>query len=120
MRSSYLSKYSDGDLVDRFKAMASQVGDAVVNWMPATKKTDQLFTVKRALKSRGREARLKLEPLLKDPDRFVRSYAAQELYGLLPGQCRPIIEENTRELDAIAGDARGFLRAIDEGTYKPE
>ena len=46
--------------------------------------------------------------------------AAQELYGLLPDQCRPIIEENTRELDAIAGDARGFLRAIDEGTYKPE
>jgi hypothetical protein len=88
--------------------------------MPAAKKTDQLFTVKRALRSRGREARLKLEPLLKDPDRFVRYYAAQELYGLLPRQCRPIIEENTREFDAIAGDARGFLRAIDEGTYKPE
>lgn len=91
-----------------------------MNWLPAAKKTDQLFAVKRVLRSRGREARLKLAPLLKRSDRFVRYYAAQELYGLLPQQCRPIVLENTREFDAIAGDAKGFLRAIDEGTYKPE
>jgi hypothetical protein len=100
--------------------MAHEAGEAVVNWLPAAKKTDQLFAVKRVLRSKGRDARLKLAPLLKNPDRFVRYYAAQELYGLLPDQCRPIIEANTREFDAIAGDARGFLRAIDEGTYRPE
>ena len=58
-------------------------------------------------------------PNCDDHDRFVRYYTAQELYGVLPQQCRSIIEENIREFDAVAGDARGFLRAIDEGTYKP-
>jgi hypothetical protein len=38
----------------------------------------------------------------------------------MPEQCRPIIEANTREYDAIAGDARDFLRAIDEGSYRPD
>jgi hypothetical protein len=120
MKSVYLSKYSDDELVERFKSMAHQAGEAVVNWLPAAKKTDQLFAVKRALRNRGPEARLKLAPLLKNSDRFVRYYAATELYGLLPQQCRPIVEANTRESDAIAGDARGFLRAIDEGSYRPE
>ena len=120
MSSSYLANNSDDELVDRFKSIAVQAGDAIVNWIPAAKKVDQLFAVKRVLRRRGRAARLKLEPLLKDPDRFARYYAAKELYGLLPERCRPIIEENTRELDAIAGDARGFLGAIDEGTYRPE
>ena len=100
--------------------MAHDVGDSIVNWMPATKKTDQLFAIKRAFRSRGQAARLKLETLLKDHDRFVRYYAAKELFGFFPKECRSIIEENTKEFDAIAGDARGFLRAIDEGTYKPE
>jgi hypothetical protein len=79
-----------------------------------------LFALEDEIRGRGREARLKLAPLLHSDSRFVRYYAAQELIGLLPKECRPIIEENTREFDAIAGDARGFLRAIDEGTYKPE
>jgi hypothetical protein len=120
MKSTYLSECNDDELVERFQSLAHQAGEAVVNWLPAAKKTDQLFAVKRVLRNRGREARSKLAPLLKSPDRFVRYYAAQELYGLFPQECRSIIEENTKEFDAIAGDARGFLRAIDEGTYKPE
>ncbi len=119
MEPSIYRRFSDQKLVERFAEIAAQAGEAVVNWLPASKKTDQLFAVKRALRSRGGDARLRLAVLLESPDRFVRYYAAKELYGLLPNQCRPIIEANTREFDAIAGDARGFLRAIDEGTYKP-
>lgn len=115
-----LRRATDDQLINKFAKTAHETGETVVNWLPATKKTDQLFAVKRVLRSRGRDARLKLAPLLASPDRFVRYYTALELYGLLPDQCRPIIEANTREFDAIAGDARGFLRAIDEGTYKPE
>lgn len=109
---------SDEQLIDQYALLAKRVGEAIVNWMPGARLKQQLYALEDEIKARG--ARIKLAKLLSDDNRFVRYYAAQELYGLLPDQCRPIIEANTREFDAIAGDARGFLRAIDEGTYKPE
>ncbi len=109
---------SDEQLIDQYASLAKLVGEAIVNWMPGAKLKHQLYALEKEIKGRG--ARIKLAKLLDDNDRFIRYYAAQELYGLLPQQCRPIIEENTREFDAIAGDARGFLRAIDEGSYKPK
>jgi hypothetical protein len=112
---------SDEDLVEAFSPIAQRLGEIVVNWLPGgAKETRRLFALEDEIRGRGREARLKLAPPLHSDYRFVRYYAAQELIGLLPEKCRSIIEENTRECDAIAGDARGFLRAIDEGTYKPE
>jgi hypothetical protein len=104
--------------IEQYATLAKQVGEAIVNWMPGAGLKRRLYALESEIKARG--ARLKLTKLLSDDNRFVRYYTAQELYGLLPDQCRPIIEANTREFDAIAGDARGFLRAIDEGTYKPE
>jgi len=118
---SCLKALSDEKLVEKFSSIAQCLGEIVVNWLPGgAKETRRLFALEDEIRGRGREARLKLAPLLHSDSRFVRYYAAQELIGLLPKECRPIIEENTREFDAIAGDARGFLRAIDEGTYKPE
>jgi hypothetical protein len=116
MKSSRL--LSDEQLIDQYASLAKRVGEAIVNWMPGARLKHQLYALENEIKMRG--ARVQLAKLLSDDNRFVRYYAAQELYGLLPQQCRPIIEANTREFDAIAGDARGFLRAIDEGTYKPE
>jgi hypothetical protein len=110
----------DDDLVRRFRLTAQKLGELIITWMPAVRQTDILFAIKGALRERGGGARMKLAPLLDDGDRFVRYFAAKELFGLFPEQCRPIIEENTREFDALAGDARSFLRAIDEGFYKPE
>jgi hypothetical protein len=107
---------SDEDLVREFEVTAAHTGDAVVNWLPANGLTRYLFATRNVLRRRGEASRLKLAALLDDKDRFVRYYTAQELIHLLPARCRPIIEENTREFDAIAGDARGFLRAFDEGT----
>jgi hypothetical protein len=114
-----LESLNDDELVREFSLVARQLGEAVLNWLPAVRNARQLFAIKDSFRERGREARLKLARLLDSDDRFVRYYAAKELIGLMPQQCRPIIEENTKEFDAIAGDARGFLRAIDEGTYKP-
>jgi hypothetical protein len=112
------NQVDDNQLIDQYSLLANQVGETIVTWMPAAGLKRRLYALEDEIKARG--VRMKLARLLNDRDRFVRYYAAQELYGLLPQQCRAIIEENTRELDAIAGDARGFLRAIDEGTYKPE
>ena len=109
---------SNEQLIDEYASLAGRVGEAIVNWMPAAKLKHQLYALEGEIKARG--ARMKLAELLSANNRFVRYYAAQELYGLLPQLCRPIIEENTREFDAIAGDARGFLRAIDDGSYKPQ
>jgi hypothetical protein len=114
------TRFSDEKLVERFRVAAHDLGEAVTTWMPAVGLTNRLFEIKAALRARGKEARLKLAPLLGSNDRFVRYYAAKELYGLLPELCRPIIEENSRSLDALRGDAGMHLRAIDTGFYKPD
>ena len=115
-----LSRLADAVLIERFRNAARDLGDAVVDWMPAERKANRLFAIKQEVRRRGHESRLKLAILLDDNDRFVRYYAAKELFGLFPQKCRLIVEENTREFDALMGDARHFLRAIDEGTYKPQ
>jgi hypothetical protein len=49
----------------------------------------------------------------------VRYYAAQALLGLVPERARAVIEWNTKYwFDAVAGDARGLLRAFDTGAYR--
>lgn len=82
---------------------------------------DQMKAVDAEMRARGIEARKTLIPLLNDPDRYVRYYAAIYLLGLAPDQARAILEWNTRfEVGILAADARGMLRALDEGTYKPD
>lgn len=116
-----LQAASDPELVCAFRSTAQELGEIVTCWLPGgAQLTRRLFSIRNVLRHRGNISRLKLAELLHDDNRFVRYYTAQELYGVLPQQCRPIIEANTKEVDAIAGDARGFLRAIDEGTYNPE
>jgi hypothetical protein len=106
MASKNLASLSDDELVWRFRKMAVETGEAVVNWLPAAKKTRQLFAIKNILRARGQESRLKLATLLRNEDRFVKYYAAEELLYLLPQECGPIIMANTQEYDAIASDAR--------------
>jgi len=73
------------------------------------------------LRRRGVESRIKLVVLLDDKNRFVRYYAAEYLLGLVPDRARAVIEWNAKYgFDAIAGDARGLLRALDTGQYKPD
>jgi hypothetical protein len=59
--------------------------------------------------------------LLNHENRFVRYYAAKKLLGLVPDRARAVIAWNAEYgFDAIAGDARGLLRAFDSGEYKPD
>jgi hypothetical protein len=73
------------------------------------------------LRSRGLESRKKLVSLLQNKDRFVRYYAAQHTLALAPQHAREAIEWNAKYwFDAIAGDARGFLRSYDNGEFTPD
>jgi hypothetical protein len=81
-----------------------------------------MWAIRDELKSRGRASREQLTVLLdQKEDRFVRYYAAKALLGLVPERARAVIEWNAKYwFDALAGDARGLLRAFDTGSYRPD
>lgn len=111
------------DLIARFAEIAKKRGEAVLdlNSRRANVFYDQMKAIDDELRARGVEARLKLAPLLRDRDRLVRFYAAEKLLGLIPGESRAVMEWNAKYgADSIAADARGFMRALDAGTYQPD
>jgi hypothetical protein len=117
-----LNSLTDEELVRRFSKAAKTMGVAVLDSEvgKANASFDIMWAIDLMLRSRGRSARLNLLPLLEEADRFVRYYAAKKLLGLVPDRARGIIAWNAEhEFDAIAGDARGLLRALDSGEYKP-
>jgi sugar lactone lactonase YvrE len=73
------------------------------------------------LRSRGREERMALYPLLSDKNRFIRYYAAKYLLGLAPDHARRVIEEIAKfKFDALCLDAGMCLYALDKGIYRPD
>jgi hypothetical protein len=118
-----LARLSDARLVEEFTALARKAGSAVLDSevSEANRAIRGMWAIENVLRSRGREARQQLVPLLDHQDRFVRYYAAKELLGLAPERARAVIEWNAKYgFDAIAGDAKGFLRAFDTGKFKPD
>jgi len=118
-----LNSLTEGELIRRFSKAAKEMGSTVLDSETgkANLKFQIMWDIDLVLRSRGREARLKLLPLLDDKDRFVRYYAAKKLLGLVPDRARTVIEWNAKYgFDAIAGDANGLLRAFDTGEYKPD
>jgi Domain of unknown function (DUF2019) len=114
---------TEEELVGRFSKAAKHMGRAVLASAvgKANASFQMMWDIDLVLRSRGRWARLKLLPLLDSSDRFVRYYAAKKLLGVVPGRARAEIEWNADfGFDAIAGDARGLLRAFDSGEYKPD
>jgi hypothetical protein len=120
MKTGSYKSMTDYELVEFFIDKAARLGEAVNYWMPANKAASQLLAISRALRMRGPKARLLLAPLLDEANRFVQYYAAKHLEGLIPERCRQIIEWNSKQRDAIAGDAGMHLDAVDSGFYKPE
>jgi hypothetical protein len=116
MRHETLSGRADDQLIEQFRRMAIETGEATVNWLPAARKKRCLLDIVDVLRGRGKEPLLKLSRLLRDKNRFVRYYTATELLDIFPQQCLPVIEENTKEPDALAGDARFCLRMFKERT----
>ena len=123
MKNSKLLDLDSDALVDRFVAVAKQMGMAVLDH--ETRKANRVFQIMwdidLVLRSRGKEARLRLVPLLDDKDRFVRYYAAKKLLGLVPDRARVVIEGVANpKFDALSGDAGMCLYALDEGIFKPD
>jgi len=123
MKALNLYNSNDDELLSEFATTAKQMGSAVLD--SDTQQANRMYHHMRAidtvLRSRGKMARLKLVPLLNDQDRFVRYYTAGKLLGVVPEPARAVIEWNAKNrFDAIAGDARGLLRAFDSGEYKPD
>jgi hypothetical protein len=118
-----LDTFSVEQLVKEFAIAAKEFGSAVLNSdaMRANQTYPRKRAVDDALRSRGHHARLQLVPLLDDNDRLVRYYAAKNLFAIVPGRPRQIIESNAKFwFDPIAADARMMLRMVDSGEYKPE
>jgi hypothetical protein len=118
-----LNALSDEELIRRFTLAARTMGSSVLD--SETRQANRMYNLMRAidtvLRLRGKNARLKLMPLLDDSDRFVRYYAAKKLLGLVPGRARAVIEWNANYwFDAIAGDAGMTLDDLDAGFYKPD
>jgi hypothetical protein len=123
MKKLNLPRLSNDELVERFSAAAKRRGAAVLdlNSRRANALFGQMKAIDDELRARGRNVRLVLAPLLKDSDRVVRFYAAEALLGIVPEASREIMEWDARyEVDSISADARGFLWALDAGTYKPD
>src|ERR1700693_4145550 len=98
--------------------MALEATAWVVEYLPEIR---SYLDAPKSLEELQSESRLRLEALLDHEDRFVRYYAAQKLLGIIPECARSVIEWNYKYwFDAIAGDARGLLRAFDTGAYRPD
>ena len=113
---------SDSELVSQFAGAAKARGQAVteLDSRRANIWFDRMKAIDRQLRTRGKATRLTLAPLLDDPDRFVRYYAAIYLLGLMPDQARTVLKWNAKYgADTLAADARGFLDALEDGSYKP-
>jgi hypothetical protein len=113
MKSNKLINLADEELIDRFRQAAIDAGEATVNWLPAAQKKRRLLDIGDVLREHGKGSLLKLAVLLQDVSRFARYYAATELLEEIPQRCLPIIKENTKEFDALAGYARSCLRRYD-------
>jgi hypothetical protein len=123
MKSRGISRITDAELVSQFSAIAKARGEAtmMLDTRRANACFDRMKAVDLEMRARGTETRKALVPLLSNPDRYVRYYAAMYLLALAPDQARAILEWNTKfEVGILAADARGMLRALDEGTYKPD
>jgi hypothetical protein len=115
-----LQKLPDSDLIAEFRTAAIQLGEAIQFWMPAAKLSKKLLNIQNEIHSRGHAFRMTLAPFLKDENRFVQYYAACHLLALVPERSREIVEENSKQGDAIAGDAGMLLYTIESGIYKPD
>jgi hypothetical protein len=110
-------------LVEEFIRISKERGAAILdsNTINAKRTFEEMRAVDRILRSRGRDSRLALLPLLEDKDRFVRYFAAKYLLGLVPDRARHVIEEIAKlKYDALSGDAGMCLYALDKGIFKPD
>jgi hypothetical protein len=109
-------------LVEQFTAIAIDQDRAITQDDSAkfNKLFDRMEDVKRSLKSREGDQRPALAPLLKHRNAQVRLKAAIALLALEPEAARDALQKISDANEyPQAADARGMLRALDEGRYVP-
>jgi hypothetical protein len=122
VKSAEFNQMSDADLVNQFVTAAKARGQAVTEFdsRRANAWFDRMKAIDGQLRARGDTARLELLPLLQASDRFVRYYAAIYLLALVPDQARAELKLSAKYgTDTLAVNARSFLDALENGSYKP-
>lgn len=119
-------RYQDvvtSELVALFESITTQQCDASWCWQASryNRLFGQMVAICDELKSRAGDQRLALLPLLKAPNVQVRMMVAIQLLALAPEKARSALESVVASgyMPQVA-DARGMLRALDEGTYVPQ
>jgi hypothetical protein len=118
-----LSESTVDELVDRFAEACVGQDSALINLKVAmfNKLYKQMDSAEKELRKRGKDARFGLLRLYQHPNPQVRLQAARFTLGIAPVEARQAIEAIARAAPMpYAADARGTLRALDEGVFKPD
>ncbi len=122
MKRAKLQDMSVTDLVERFVAIAL-AQDRALLWDETAKYNrlyDQMDEVKAELKNRASDERHALLPLHAHPNAQVRLKAAIATLAVAPESARSVLQAiSDRDEYPQAAYARGMLRALEEGRYKP-
>ena len=122
MKREALASLSTDDLVQQFADACVGQDKAIMSERLATFKKfhAQMKTADQELRRRGRDARLALLTLYDHPNMQVRLQAATFTVALAPDAARQLLHAIARSnWMPQAADARGALRNLDEGVFKP-
>jgi hypothetical protein len=122
MTKNKLETLSIDELVEQFASICVAQDHAMLYEKQAT--VNKLYWEMKAvdfeLRRRGQGARLALVRLYEHPIRNVRLNVAKSTLAVAPVAARQVIEEIARSgVMPEAADARGCLRSLDTGVFKP-
>lgn len=122
MTAATLKRLSAEELVEQFLSMALAQDNALFDDKIAkyNRLFDRMEQVKEKLKSRADDERRALLPLLEHSNAQVRLKAAIALLAVEPEAVRAALQKISDANEyPQAADARGMMRALDEGRYVP-
>ena len=122
MKLNTFDSLSDDALVGAFEKWADAAGEATLDGdrQKMRQAAYRLRDLSEVFRTRGREVRSMLIPLLDDPKQGVRYYVAKHLLAIVPERARSVIEEVAADVGPIAGAAGMTLHALDTGVFKPD
>lgn len=118
-----LSQMSNGELVERFRALAIEKSKVLLDsdTAAANRIYDRMEAIDQELRRRGPEARKALLVLLDDRDCRVRFEAAQQSLAVAPQKALETIKQiAASHFLPLAGEAGMALEFLAEGIFKPD
>src|SRR5262245_47975022 len=120
MKRLMLGEMTVEQLVDRFISIALDEDRAMLDTAKYTRLFWKLDAVSEELKRRPGDQRHALIPLFDHPNAQVRLQSAIATLALAPEAARRTLQVmSDRQEYPQAADARGMMRALDQGTYIP-